>query len=127
VASKFGGSSGIGGIDVRGGDAETEEIVRSLRDVRCLCDGRPLMQWVKLRREVACGPYASRFPDVIYQLREGYGTGRALFGPLFSDSPTHRRISGGHRREGVLLVGGDLSCPNLRGLDEVYDFVLGCL
>ena len=127
IASKFGGSSGIGGIDVRGDNACASEIASALSDVQCPVDGRPVVEWVKPRHEIANGPHAARYPDLIYQLREGYGTGRALFGPMFSDSPTHRRISGGHRRDGVLLVGDGLSCPRLSGLHEFRDFVLECL
>ena len=89
--------------------------------------GVRVVDWVKPRERVVHGRYASNVPDLLFRLKRGYGISRSVFTPLFSTSPTHRRVSGGHSDEGVLISDHrfDGSAPSR--LDEVYEAILAML
>ena len=78
---------------------------------------------------MAGGSRVDAFPEVLYQLRPRWGTDPALFGPPFSDSPLHRRLSGGHRPTGVLFatVEGGASLPETPRLAQLRPWLLDLL
>jgi len=80
-----------------------ERICSMILDVRD-ADGVSVCNWAHPREDVLVGPAASRFPDVLFQLREDVGVDFGVFGPLLGSDTMHRRISGGHLPEGVFAA-----------------------
>ncbi len=79
-------------------------------------DGGPLMKFVKERADVDAGKFSeSVYPDVLFELSEGYAVGWELYSKLYGKASDHQVASGGHNRDAVLL---------LRNIDkEVKDMV----
>ena len=113
TASAFGGNNPFGGIDVskkrcaEGGldyERVRDTIVTLLLDARDP-RGEPVFLWARRREEIYGGPYIDKFPDVLYEMAAHYGTSWSLYRPLVTVNPRHRKISGGHRKTGVLIAG----------------------
>lgn len=112
-ASTFGGSNPFGGVEISRERCAAEGIdYESMRDrvISILLDtpgpeGEPLFVWARRREEIYTGPYIDRFPDVLYEMRPGFGTNWAVHVPRFQLNPRHRKISGGHRPNSVLVAG----------------------
>lgn len=102
------GRNSSGGVELSKGLSATEKsqladrIITVLEELRD--DGEVVVAWAKRREEVLQGPHLGRFPDVLFQLENGYGVDFGIFGPLFGADPMHRRISGGHKTTGVFVA-----------------------
>lgn len=113
AAPDFDGTNPFGGIEIRPEacrqrGVEAEALRRELAaDLARLIDpttGKRMLRWVRPREEVyAEGEFLERYPELLFELEPEYGVSWNLFGPLVGTNPTHRKISGGHRRMGVLF------------------------
>jgi predicted AlkP superfamily phosphohydrolase/phosphomutase len=112
-APDFAGRNPFGGVEIcraevnkRGLDYEEfrgrlmEEISR-IRDPQ---NGREVVQWIARRETLGSGQHIGKYPDLVFQLDPEYGLSWSLHGGLVGVNPTHKKISGGHRQDGVLLV-----------------------
>ncbi|MDD4856914.1 MAG: alkaline phosphatase family protein [Candidatus Krumholzibacteria bacterium] len=113
TASDFGGNNPFGGIDVsrkicaeRNIDYETlrDKIIAILMDAKGNT-GERVFLWARRREEIYSGKNIEKFPDILYEMDSHYGTSWSLYRPLVTVNPRHRKISGGHRKTGVMLVG----------------------
>ncbi len=111
--ARFAGMNPYGGIEFPwtafdGDDQAYEVLLESLiGDLRTLKDpktGQQIVKWVKRREDMFRGPHAKVYPEIIFQLDFDYGVSRSLFGPLVDINPTHRKISGGHMPQAVLVA-----------------------
>lgn len=102
------GANPYGGIDVKGEKtAEYERLRdRTMNDLMELNKtfGRTVFKWVKKREEIYSGKYENRLPDVLFELEDEYGIGMDFFAPDIIPNYSHTKISGGHKREAVLLI-----------------------
>jgi len=111
---RFAGTNPCGGVSIngrilaeQGRDYEEvrEELRRDLLQMRDEETGAELFRWVVRREDyVGEGQAIERFPDLVFLLHSEYGTGWDLFGDLVAPNPTHRKISGGHKLQGVLYT-----------------------
>ena len=71
---------------------------------------RKVVRWALPRAEaVPAGARQEAYPDILFELDPAYGVSWSVFRPLFGPNVTHRKISGGHTRDGVLLTAGPLA------------------
>ena len=131
---KFGGSSGCGGIVLRPepDTAEargrlTESVQQAFMEVEDPNTGARIVDWIEPRERVVRGRCASNVPDLLFRLNRSHGISRSVFTPLFSNSPTHRRVSGGHTDEGIIISDRALSGGTPSSLDEIYEAILAAL
>lgn len=66
--------------------------------------GSRLVKWARPREELYSGPHISKYPDIVFQLREDYGAGWSIYQPLTATSPTHNIQPGTHRVDGAVLL-----------------------
>lgn len=121
---RFAGTNPCGGVNInrdvlartgREYEGVRRALVDDLRAMREERTGEEVFQWVLPREEyVGTGEAVDRFPDVVFLLKSEYGTGWDLFGDLVATNPTHRKISGGHKLQGVLYTSVD---PHALDLD----------
>ncbi len=110
--ARFSGMNPYGGVDLprSGFDSDekheeaVERLIADLLKVRDPKTGKQIVTWAMRREEMYRGPYASIYPEVIFQLDFEYGVSRSLFGPIVDVNPTHRKVSGGHMPEAALLM-----------------------
>jgi len=65
-----------------------------------------LMDWICRREELYTGPYISHFPDVLFELKDGYGVYWGIHTPLLGTAYEHNLASGGHKKDAVFLISG---------------------
>ena len=83
----------------------------SLKDPKT---GEELVDWICRREEVLThGTHVEDYPDVIFQLRNGYGTHWDISGPLIGVSYEHNLSSGGHKNTSVMILYGAGGFPNV--------------
>jgi predicted AlkP superfamily phosphohydrolase/phosphomutase len=120
------GRNSTGGVEIsdqltpRERRAAIDHVSRVLEQLIDPMSGERVCVWVKERSDVVLGKHADRFPDLLFQLREGIGIDYGVFGPLFGPDMMHRRISGGHRDKGVFASNVTGFRPP-ESLYEVYD------
>jgi predicted AlkP superfamily phosphohydrolase/phosphomutase len=68
--------------------------------------GERLTEWICRREELYAGPYISHFPDVLFELKDGYGVYWGIHTPLLGRAYEHNLASGGHKKDAVFLVSG---------------------
>ena len=129
AASRAFGRNSAGGVDITGSvSAERRRelaericaLLLAVRDSR----GQPVCRWARPRETLLDGPALDRFPDVLFQLREDVGVDFGVFGGMFGLDTMHRRISGGHRPNGVFASStADLPLIPAR-LDQLHETVV---
>jgi len=68
--------------------------------------GSDLMEWVCRREDLYSGPHISQFPDLVFELSDGYGVYWGIHTPLVGTAYEHNLASGGHKKDAVFLVSG---------------------
>jgi predicted AlkP superfamily phosphohydrolase/phosphomutase len=81
-------------------------IIQELSQLREPDTGEPLMEWISRREDLYSGPYVSQFPDIVFELKEGYGVYWGIHTPLIGTAYEHNLASGGHKKDAVFLVSG---------------------
>ena len=105
------GTNPFGGIDIK---AETKEEYEELRD-RVMNElwglnktlGRDVFKWIKRREGLCKGKHENKIPDIIFELDDDYGVGMDFYTSPVTPNYTHKKISGGHKFESVLLTDSD--------------------
>lgn len=61
-----------------------------------------LFQWIDRRESLYSGKHTELYPDILFELNPDYGVSPSLHTKVFSKSTTHKKISGGHKKYGIL-------------------------
>ena len=105
------GTNPYGGLDIRAGSDEEYEVLRGkvIDELMSLNGslGVNVVKWAGKRDDIYSGKNDKRLPDVLFELYEEYGVGMDLFCDWITENFTHKKISGGHKREAVLIVNGE--------------------
>jgi predicted AlkP superfamily phosphohydrolase/phosphomutase len=79
-------------IDEAGYGSLREEIIGLLK---AELEGK--YEWIIPREELYEGPYLPNYPDILIQLKEGYGLGNRINCPVFTEAVTSNIVPGSHR------------------------------
>jgi predicted AlkP superfamily phosphohydrolase/phosphomutase len=106
-APDFAGSNPFGGVKINTENVTNytefrQQLIKELSAVEY--EGEPLFKWLKPREEMYQGKHIDRYPDILYEMNPRVGTGFAMHTDLFMANPTHKKISGGHKKNGVLFL-----------------------
>ena len=134
--SELCGTNPQGGICINAGmsppdtperEALCGELIVKLMAIEDPETGGRVMRWARRREEMMSGPHAAKFPEIIFELYPEYGVNWSLFAPLVDENPTHKKLSGGHRPEGVFLVSDadGLAAPERN--EDLYRTILTAL
>jgi predicted AlkP superfamily phosphohydrolase/phosphomutase len=94
-----------------------EQIISILLTLRDPHNGEKLLVWACRREELYPGNLnPDMYPDIVFQLREEYGTGWNVFGNLIGKAHDHKLASGGHRKSAVFLTANLKSAPKRTSL-----------
>lgn len=138
ILSNLCGTNPYGGVDInytKVGTPNEYEKVRTdiINELIGLNEklGSNVVKWAKRREEIYTGKYEGRLPDILFELDGDYGVGLNFFIPVITSNHTHKKISGGHNREAVLLVYsnngsiGDIERPD--SIIGLKDYILKIL
>ncbi len=98
----------LDGLDYEG---LRDGLIGALSDLHDPDTGTHLVEWACRREELYEGPYISQFPDVVFQLEDGYGVYWGIHTPLIGKAYEHNLASGGHKKEAVFLLSGGERTP----------------
>lgn len=106
-APDFAGTNPFGGVCINKKNVENyaafrQQLVQELSGIDY--EGEPLFKWLKHREEIYNGDHIDRYPDILYEMNPRVGTGFAMHTELFTINPTHKKISGGHKKNGILFL-----------------------
>ena len=89
----------------------------------------PLMSWICRREDLYSGPHISQFPDIVFELQDGYGVYWGIHTPLVGTAYEHNLASGGHKKDAVFLVsgGGKEAATHEMSLMDVAPTILNLL
>ncbi len=79
-----------------------DKLIKELNEIRY--DGKPVFNGIKYREDMFSGEYIERFPEILFEMDSRLGISWNLHTDLFTVNPTHKKISGGHRENGVLFM-----------------------
>ena len=104
--SDFTGTNPFGGICINRNltpdyDQFRETLMRELAALTFRDE--PVFLWLKKREELPQGKHRERFPDILFEMQPDLGVNWSLHGELFTRNPTHKALSGGHKRTGVFF------------------------
>ncbi len=72
-------------------------IIDELSQIREPETGESLVNWVCRREELYSGEFITKYPDIVFDLREDYGAGWAIHDSLFTTAPAHNIVPGSHK------------------------------
>ncbi len=106
--SDFAGMGSCGGISLNLDLKSTGAYEEVLQDITTKLNelnenhNNTLFKWIKTRQSVIGDQNNSIYPDILFELKSNLGVGWGLYVPLVARNPFHRRISGGHKMDGIL-------------------------
>jgi len=105
--SDFAGTNPFGGIcinkeHVDDYDSFRENLMKELSEIEH--DGKKIFTWIKKREELYSGELIERYPDILYEMLPQYGSGFSLHTDEITINPTHKKISGGHKKNGIFFI-----------------------
>lgn len=126
-ASDFTGTNPFGGICINKGLTKDylalrRELVEDLGKLQY--DGAPVFQWIRPREELFSGPYLDRFPDLLFEMQPCLGVNWSLHTDLFTVNPTHKKVSGGHRHNGIFFFSGPGEVGTDISMIDLYPTIL---
>lgn len=95
---------------LNGLDYETTRgrIIERVQQACVLPDGTPLIDFIAPREELYSGPFIDRYPDILLEMKYGYGVGWALNVPMMTQSASYNLVPGSHRGDtGVFIYRGN--------------------
>jgi len=89
-------------------DSDYEKLRRSiivkLSSIIVPNTGKNLMKWICRREDLYHGEYLARYPDIVFELQEGYGIGWSIHGPIVGTSQTHGLNPGSHKADSPVFL-----------------------
>ncbi|MFK5895093.1 MAG: hypothetical protein QM504_17915, partial [Pseudomonadota bacterium] len=130
-ASSFAGVNPFGGIRINKENTDNYDQLRKkiiAEFSELTFEGKKIFNWIKPREEVYSGPQIEKYPDILFDMIPQLGTGMNMYTKLFTENPTHGKISGGHKRNGVFISNN----PNINtdnfdfSIEQFHSFMLSC-
>lgn len=86
-------------------EAARQKIILKLKSVKEPKTNKPLFKWICPREEFCRGVNAeSAFPDILFELKEDWGTGWNVYRSTFSKASDHKLASGGHSKNACFIA-----------------------
>ena len=126
------GVNPYGGIDIKKTGRQEYDVLRSnvIKDLMSLNTllGKNVIKWAVKREQIYKGENQDKLPDILFELSEEYGVGENFFVPLVTPNYTHKKISGGHKRDAVFAVFSENSdvkkIEKPKSIIGIYDYIL---
>jgi len=107
-----------------------EKLINKLENLKEPNTNEPLVKWVCRREDLYRGPFLGRYPDILLELKDGYGIGWSVGGDLITDVDINIQ-SGSHKRDSaVFIMSGYIPkeiTSNMILLDDIFYIILKLL
>ena len=81
-----------------------QSIIELLMQMKDPALSEQITEWAIRREELYQGPFISKYPDILFKLRNDWGVGWETNGPLYGKSISHKLFSGSHRQESAVFL-----------------------
>jgi predicted AlkP superfamily phosphohydrolase/phosphomutase len=78
-------------------------LLEDLLNLTALHSTEKIVRWASRREEVYTGPFLSSFPDILFELREGWGSGMTSDGSLYGRNDSRSLVPGSHTSDGAVF------------------------
>ena len=89
-----------------------DNLIQEMRGIKEPESGESLVNWACRREDLYRGEHISKYPDIIFELRDEYGVGWVVHEALIGMCQTHNIQPGSHKGDSAVML---LSAPG----DEV--------
>jgi len=86
-----------------------DRIINSLLDIKVPDTSKNLVKWAIRREELYKGKYLSKYPDLLFRLRDDWGVNWEMDKSIYGHSFSHKLHSGNHRQETAVFLASGLS------------------
>ena len=73
------------------------DIMKIIENIKIHDSNESVVDWICERETLYSGDYIDKYPDIIFNLKEGYGAGWNINLPIFTKSISHKFYPGSHR------------------------------
>lgn len=87
--------------------------------------GKKVFLWIKKREELFQGKYIYKFADLLFEMEPKFGVNWSVFTKEITYNTTHKKISGGHDRNGCFItynLNKDAQ-TKVNSVSDIYTFV----
>jgi predicted AlkP superfamily phosphohydrolase/phosphomutase len=100
-------------------------IINDLSKIKDPETDEKIIKWICRREDLYKGKYMTKYPDIIFDMKYGYGAGWDTQCPLFGKSKTHNFVPGSHRGDTpILFITNTEKCSKIKGLEDEYLAIL---
>lgn len=107
-----------------------DRILEIISEIREPITSDELVKWACRREDLYKGPHIDKYPDVVLELKEGYGLGWSVNGPLFSIGDFYKIQPGSHKMHSACFLTSNIDksfCPSEMTLTDVAPMILRLL
>jgi predicted AlkP superfamily phosphohydrolase/phosphomutase len=97
-----------------------ESVIKELSDIQNPVTGDNLMKWICNREDLYNGEYITKYPDIVFELKGGFGVGWDINGEIIGKSSMSRFQPGSHLRSSPVFLVSNLG----DGISVKEDMVL---
>ncbi len=83
-------------------------LIRELSEMKDPETGEILMNWAVRREKLYEGQYISSYPDIVFELKEDYGAGWAVYDSLVGPGYAHSFVPGSHKAASPVVLMANL-------------------
>lgn len=80
------------------------QLINLLSDIKDPDTSDNLVEWVIKKEKLYNGEHLSKYPDIVFKLRDDWGVGWEINESIFSESYSHKLHSGNHRQETAVFL-----------------------
>jgi len=84
-------------------DKTVDRIIAMVQDIEHPETAEKLVKWVCRREDLYEGAYLDKYPEIVLELKEGYGLGWEINGPIIGDGDIHNVQPGSHKMDTPVL------------------------
>ena len=81
-----------------------DKIIKEFSEINNPESGERLFNWIIRREELYSGNYLIRYPDIVFELKYGWGSGWSVDGGLFSTAEAHSIVPGSHKGDSAVFI-----------------------
>jgi len=87
--------------------------------------GKKVFQWIKKREEVFQGKNIDKFADLLFEMDPKFGVNWSVFTKEVTYNTTHKKISGGHDRNGCFITYNldSNSYNKVNSVSDIHNFI----
>ncbi|MFC2052218.1 alkaline phosphatase family protein [Chloroflexota bacterium] len=80
------------------------QLIEELSHIKEPDSSERLMKWICRREELYSGEYIFKYPDIVFEFRDGYGTGWSVYDSLLTPCRTHNIQPGSHKADSPVFL-----------------------